>query len=162
MTNSIIMFVHLTAAAVAAGGSFFVLILLWPRVGPASKDENQDEHSVSYKIVDLLAPTVFACLLVLIGSGVPIAFGTDSGPAGRFPGYFEHLEFGLMADAGLTAREIMLSATSVAADCLSLDDVGTLGPGRWADFIVYTANPVADIAAARTIQQVYVAGNAIR
>ena len=101
-------------------------------------------------------------LRVLIGSGVPVAFGTDSGPAGRFPGYFEHLEFGLMADAGLTAREILLSATSVAADCLSLDDVGTLEPGKWADFVVYTANPVADIAAARTIQQVYVAGNAIR
>jgi imidazolonepropionase-like amidohydrolase len=101
-------------------------------------------------------------LRILIGSGVPVAFGTDSGPAGRFPGYFEHLEFGLMADAGLTPREILLSATSVAADCLSLDDVGTLEPGKWADFIAYTANPVADIAAARTIQQVYVAGNAIR
>ena len=51
---------------------------------------------------------------ILIGSGVPIAFGTDSGVAGRFIGYFEHVEFDLMADAGLTPREILLSATSGA------------------------------------------------
>ena len=101
-------------------------------------------------------------LRILIGSGVPIAFGTDSGPAGRFPGYFEHLEFGLMAAAGLTPREILLSATSVAAGCLSLDDVGTLEPGNWADFIVFAEDPLQDIAAARTIRQVYIAGNAIR
>jgi imidazolonepropionase-like amidohydrolase len=92
---------------------------------------------------------------------VPVAFGTDSGPAGRFPGYFEHLEFGLMADAGLTASEIMLSATSVAASCLSLEDVGTLEPGKWADFIVFSANPLADVANARTIEAVYIAGSAI-
>jgi len=101
-------------------------------------------------------------LRILIGSGVPIAFGTDSGPAGRFPGYFEHLEFGLMADAGLTPREIMLSATSGAARCLSLDELGTLEPGKWADFIVFAEDPLADIAASKTIRQVYVAGNAIR
>ena len=100
-------------------------------------------------------------LRILAGSGVPVAFGTDSGPPGRFPGYFEHLEFGLMADAGLTASEIMLSATSVAADCLSLDDVGTLEPGKWADFIVFSANPLVDVANARTIESVFIAGNAI-
>jgi imidazolonepropionase-like amidohydrolase len=100
-------------------------------------------------------------LRILVGSGVPVAFGTDSGPAGRFPGYFEHLEFGLMADAGLTASEIMLSATSVAASCLSLEDVGTLEPGKWADFIVFSANPLADVANARTIEAVYIAGSAI-
>lgn len=103
-----------------------------------------------------------ANLRTLIGSGVPIAFGTDSGPAGRFPGYFEHLELGLMAEAGLTPREILLSATSVAARCLALDDVGTLEPGKWADFIVFAEDPLADIAASKSIRQVYVAGNAIR
>lgn len=100
-------------------------------------------------------------LRVMIGSGVPVAFGTDSGPAGRFPGYFEHLEFGLMAEAGLTPREILLSATSVAASCLSLDDVGTLEAGKWADFIVLDEDPTQDIRAARAIQGVYIAGNEI-
>jgi imidazolonepropionase-like amidohydrolase len=100
-------------------------------------------------------------LRILIGAGVPIALGTDSGPAGRFPGYFEHMEFDLMAEAGLTAREILLSATSVAASCLQLDDVGTLEPGKWADFVVIEQNPLADINALHSIRSVYVAGNAV-
>ena len=47
-------------------------------------------------------------------AGVPIAFGTDSGPLGRFQGYFEHMEMGLMAEAGLTPEQILRSATGVA------------------------------------------------
>jgi len=100
-------------------------------------------------------------LRVLVGSGVPIAFGTDSGPAGRFPGYFEHMEFDLMAEAGLTTREILLSATSVAASCLALDDIGTLEAGKWADFVVLREDPIANIRATRSIDAVYVAGNEI-
>lgn len=100
-------------------------------------------------------------LRLLAASGVPVAFGTDSGPAGRFPGYFEHMEFDLMAEAGLTARQILLSATSVAADCLNLDDLGTLEPGKWADFVVIEQNPLADINALHSIKGVYVAGNPV-
>lgn len=70
MTDTIIMFVHLMAAMVAAGGSVFGLVLLWPRIFSTGKDEMLDEHSVPYKIIDLLAPTVLTCLLLLIGSGV--------------------------------------------------------------------------------------------
>jgi imidazolonepropionase-like amidohydrolase len=101
-------------------------------------------------------------LRLLAASGVPVAFGTDSGPAGRFPGYFEHMEFDLMAEAGLTARQILLSATSVAAGCLNLDDLGTLEPGKWADFVVIEQNPLADINALHSIKAVYVAGNPVK
>jgi len=100
-------------------------------------------------------------LRILVGSGVPVAFGTDSGPAGRFPGYFEHMEFDLMSEAGMSAREILLSATSVAASCLGLDDVGTLAPGKWADFVVVAQDPLADIEALHSIHSVYVAGNKV-
>jgi imidazolonepropionase-like amidohydrolase len=100
-------------------------------------------------------------LRILAGSGIPIAFGTDSGPAGRFPGYFEHMEFVLMAEAGLTPREILLSATSVAARCLGLDDLGTLESGNWADFVVLGADPLADIHATRSLNAVYIAGNKV-
>ena len=102
-----------------------------------------------------------ANLRILIGSGVPIAFGTDSGVAGRFIGYFEHMEFDLMTEAGLTSREILLSATSGAAGCLGLDDVGSLEAGKWADFIVLNESPLDDIRGMRSIDAVYVAGNAV-
>lgn len=100
-------------------------------------------------------------LRILIGSGVPIAFGTDSGPEGRFPGYFEHVEFYLMNEAGVTPHEALLSATSVAADCLGLTDIGTLEPGKWADFVVLREDPVKDIRATRSIDAVYIAGNEV-
>ena len=34
-------------------------------------------------------------------------FGTDTGPPGRFPGYFEHLEMEYMVEAGLTPMQII-------------------------------------------------------
>ncbi|MGH8168582.1 MAG: amidohydrolase family protein, partial [Woeseiaceae bacterium] len=100
-------------------------------------------------------------LKILADAGVPIAFGTDSGPSGRFPGYFEHMEFSLMTAAGLTPEQALLSATSVAADCLGLTDVGTLEEGKWADFLVLAENPLVDTSATKSLQQVYIAGNEV-
>jgi len=100
-------------------------------------------------------------LRIAVDSGVPVAFGTDSGPAGRFPGYFEHMEFDLMGEAGMTAEEILSSATSVAADCLDLDDLGTLEPGKWADFVVLAQDPLADVQSLHSVQDAYVAGNKV-
>lgn len=98
-------------------------------------------------------------LRIVQGSGIPVAMGTDAGPPARFPGYFEHVEFYLMQEAGLTPREILQSATSIAADCLGLDDIGTLEPGKWADFVVLSQSPFDDIRNTRSITSVYVAGN---
>ena len=97
-------------------------------------------------------------LATLALEGVPIAFGTDSGPMGRFQGYFEHMEVELMAEAGLTPEQILRSATGVAADCLERDDIGVLEAGRRADFIVLRSNPLRDLTALRDIAGVWVGG----
>ncbi len=102
-----------------------------------------------------------ANLARLVEAGVPIAFGTDSGPMGRFQGYFEHMEAELMAEAGLSAEQILRSATGVAADCLGLDDVGTLEEGRRADLVLLRANPLEDIANLRQIHGVWVGGERV-
>lgn len=101
-------------------------------------------------------------LATLVEAGIPVAFGTDAGPAGRFPGYFEHLELQLMVDAGLTPEQALTSATRVAAECLALADVGTLEEGKWADLLVLEADPLADIGATKSLERVYVAGNRVR
>lgn len=98
----------------------------------------------------------------LVDAGVPVAMGTDAGPAGRFPGYFEHLELWMMVDAGITPEQALLSATSVAASCIGKPDVGTLEAGRWADFIVLTEDPLQDIRATRSLESVYMNGERLR
>jgi imidazolonepropionase-like amidohydrolase len=94
-------------------------------------------------------------------SGVTIAFGTDTGPAARFQGYFEHMELTMMADAGLTAEQVLRSATADAARCLGLDELGTIEKGKWADFIVLDEDPLADIANMRSIDSVWISGNRV-
>lgn len=101
-------------------------------------------------------------LKALQDTGLPIAFGTDAGPSVRFPGYFEHMELELMIDAGLTPRQALRSATAVAAECLGLEDVGTLEPGKWADFVVLGADPLEDVEATKTLERVFIGGNEVQ
>jgi imidazolonepropionase-like amidohydrolase len=94
-------------------------------------------------------------------SGVTIAFGTDTGPAARFQGYFEHMELEMMAEAGLGPEQILRAATKDAARCLGLAGVGTLEEGKWADFIALNEPPFEDIAKMRGIDSVWIAGNRV-
>jgi imidazolonepropionase-like amidohydrolase len=99
----------------------------------------------------------------LVDAGVPIAMGTDTGPTGRFQGYFELMELELMVKAGLTPSQALAAATRDAARCMKLDrDLGTLEPGKWADFVALNADPLADIHNIRRIASVWIAGNRVR
>jgi imidazolonepropionase-like amidohydrolase len=99
----------------------------------------------------------------LIGTGVPVAMGTDTGPPQRFQGYFEHLELEYMVKAGMTPMQALVSATSTAARCLkAADQFGTLEKGKWADLIVLSANPLDDIRNTRKVESVWIAGNTVK
>jgi imidazolonepropionase-like amidohydrolase len=101
-------------------------------------------------------------LKTLADAGVPIAMGTDTGPTGRFQGYFELMELEQMVSAGLTQRQALLDATLGAAKCMKLDrDLGSIEPGKWADFVVLDASPLANISNVRRIASVWVAGNRV-
>lgn len=106
--------------------------------------------------------TAQANLKRLAEGGVNYGFGTDSGPPGRFPGYFAHWELALMVDAGFTPAEALRTATGKAAEFLHAEDLGTLERSKWADFIVLDENPLADIKNSRTINAVYIAGRAVK
>jgi imidazolonepropionase-like amidohydrolase len=106
-------------------------------------------------------PTAMANLKTLSDHGVPILFGTDSGVATRFMGYFEHLEMEMMVKAGLTPMQIILSATKNAAEYLNLYDLGTLIPGHGADFIILESDPLLDIRNFRNIESVYIGGSKV-
>ena len=98
-------------------------------------------------------------LKLLADGGVAIAMGTDSGTQlGRWQGYFEHVELELMVEAGLTPLQALAAATGNAARVMGLAELGTLEPGKWADFVVLAADPLADIRNTRRIDSVWVAG----
>lgn len=97
----------------------------------------------------------------LVDAGVRIALGTDTGPPARFEGYFEHMEMGMMVDAGMTPTQALQSATSVSAACMDVPDVGTLSQGKWADLAVFDQDPQADIHNSETLSSVWIAGNRV-
>jgi imidazolonepropionase-like amidohydrolase len=98
-------------------------------------------------------------LKTLSDGGVRIAMGTDTGPAGRWQGFFEHLELEMMVESGLTPMQVLVSATGAAADCHGrTGEIGTLQPGAAADLLVLDANPLDDIRNTRRIRSVWIAG----
>ena len=76
------------AASVAIGSMVFSVILLLPSIEKIPKQNNSEELSVPYKIVELLAPTVFTSLLILIGTGVYYLLENYTGKMGLKPGYY--------------------------------------------------------------------------
>ena len=107
-------------------------------------------------------PTARHNARALADAGVRIAMGTDSGPPGRFQGFFEHLELEEMMAAGFTPMEVIVAATGGAARCLALgDELGTLRPGLAADFLVLERSPLDDIANTKSLESVWIAGRRI-
>ena len=104
-----------------------------------------------------------ANLSTLRQAGVRIGFGTDAGALPhRVPGFAEHRELELMVDqAGFSPEQALVVATSAAAQMLRFDDRGLLQPGKRADFVVLTADPLADIRNTRSIEAVWQAGRKV-
>lgn len=78
----------------------------------------------------------------LAASDVRIAFGTD---AGMFPHHENWREFPMMVSTGITPLRALQAATSVAAEMLSLDDLGVIAEGKIADLIAMPGDPLTDI-----------------
>ncbi len=81
--------------------------------------------------------------------GVKIAFGTDAGVSkhGRNADEFE-----LMVKHGMPASEAIKAATVNAADLLGLSkETGTLEPGKRADLIAVTGDPLKDVTVLKKV-----------
>jgi imidazolonepropionase-like amidohydrolase len=101
-------------------------------------------------------------LKLLHDAGVRIGFGTDSGATHlRVPGFAEHRELELMAEAGLSPEQALRCATGNAAALLGLDDRGLLREGRRADLLVLDADPLSDVRNTRRIRAVWQRGREV-
>jgi imidazolonepropionase-like amidohydrolase len=56
-----------------------------------------------------------------------------------------------MVKAGLRPIRVLKAATSVAAELLGRADLGVLAPGKLADIVAMSGDPIADIAATATV-----------
>lgn len=134
----------------------------WVAAGRDPVRQQATRASASAQKYKAQLPVASRNLKKLADAGVPIAMGTDTGPAGRFQGYFELMELEMMVKAGMSTSAVLASATQGAARCMGLDrDLGTIEPGKWADFVVLDASPLDDISNAKRISSVWIAGNRV-
>ena len=96
-------------------------------------------------------------LAKLNAAGVRIGLGTDGASSGWNP----HVEMADMVSAGMTPAQVIVAATRTSAEILQLTDLGTIAPGKSADFVVLDANPLDDIMNTRRISSVYLRGAAV-
>jgi imidazolonepropionase-like amidohydrolase len=77
--------------------------------------------------------------------GVPLATGTDTGEVGVTADMIWR-EVALLHDHGASAMAAIKAATSAAAMLLGIDrEVGTVQPGRLADLVLVTGDPLVDL-----------------
>jgi imidazolonepropionase-like amidohydrolase len=91
-------------------------------------------------------------------AGGRIATGTDASNQLLIPGYSEHQEMALLVGAGLTTRDALLAATRNGALLIGVDSLGLIAPGKAADLVVLTADPLADIRNTQAVDRVMVRG----
>ena len=88
--------------------------------------------------------------------------GTDTGPPGRWQGFFEHLELEMMVESGMTPMQVLIAATSAAAECHGKgEQFGSIRPGASADLLVLAANPLEQIRNTRQITSVWIGGRRV-
>jgi imidazolonepropionase-like amidohydrolase len=106
---------------------------------------------------------VWEKLLELVGgfhrAGGTVLAGTDCPNVAIVSGFSLHRELELLVRAGLSPMDTLLAATRKPAEVLGKTEVfGTVAPGRSADLLVLSADPLEDIRNTRKIEKVIARG----
>jgi imidazolonepropionase-like amidohydrolase len=106
----------------------------------------------------------FARNLQVVGAlhhaGVPFLAGTDAAPGIYImPGFSLHDELANFVEAGFTPMESLQTATSNPAKFLEMENaLGSIEPGKIADLVLLSANPLEDIHNTQRISAVIANG----
>jgi imidazolonepropionase-like amidohydrolase len=97
-------------------------------------------------------------------AGVKIIAGTDGPGFGTLvPGYGLHHELQLLVESGLSSLQALRAATLIAAEALGKDsELGSIEPGKLADMLIVTADPLLSIGNARQIELIIKGGKQYR
>jgi len=117
------------------------------------------KHGTPQKIIDkekLVGKTQRLSFQKAVKAGVKIAFGTD---AGVYPHGWNGKQFKYMVKFGLTPMQAIQAATVNAADLLGwTSKVGSITPGKYADIVAVTNDPLTDITTLEHVQFVMKGG----
>lgn len=106
-----------------------------------------------------VGPIMRNALRIAYEKGVKIAYGTDAGVNDHGTNAYEAV---LMNDAGVPAREILISATVNAADLIGISEItGSIEAGKDADIVAYDNNPLEDVSALLQPSFVMARGNEV-
>jgi imidazolonepropionase-like amidohydrolase len=97
-------------------------------------------------------------LAKLARANAKIILGSDTGLEDHLFGMSEQRELESMANAGMTPMQVIVSATSRAAEYLKLDKMGVLAASKEASFLVLDANPLDNITNTQRISRIYIKG----
>ena len=85
-----------------------------------------------------------------VAAGAKMSFGTD---AGVCPYGTSGKQFAFMVKYGMTPMQAIQAATSNAADLLGHStEIGSIKPGKYADIIAVTGDPLTDIRLLENVQ----------
>ena len=149
-----------TAAAVAASGSTLVSTIVAterfvtdPRIGLAAPETSAKirEH----------APSERAGLRLAVGTGLPLAAGTDAGTTFNPHGGGMAEQAGHLTAAGLPPGRVIRALTADGAALLG-EPAGVLAAGHRADVLFVAGDALAGVAALRAVRAVVVRGHLVR
>ena len=85
-----------------------------------------------------------------VTAGVKMSFGTDAGVCPYSDGA---KQFAFMVKYGMTPMQAIQAATSNAADLLGhSSELGSIKPGKYADIIAVTGDPLSDVRLLENLQ----------
>ena len=104
-----------------------------------------------------LRPAIMKNIKFLHDSGVIIAAGTD-----RSMGPMMHQEMAILVESGIPPLDVIRTATLNAAMYIGVEDqLGSIEPGKLADMVLLSADPIANIENTTRIESVYKGGEKI-
>jgi imidazolonepropionase-like amidohydrolase len=113
------------------------------------------------KRLELVHEKTTTLVKLMQSSGVGLLAGSDSGASNNFtfPGWTLHRELELLVEIGLSPMEALQTATRNPARFLGeLLRNGTVEPGKTANLVLLTANPLEDVRNTRKIDAVVLKG----